>query len=163
MMRWPVYKKGLRVAWMLIDEADLPLVEPYLWRRHTYGYPCRYTTQGGDTILLHRHLSGLVEGDGLEADHINGDVLDNRRSNLRVCTRAQNGQNHRSRAGTSRYRGVSWNTKREKWVAQGKLNGKVHYLGSFDVEQQAAAVAEAWRVANLPYTNETRNTVGAIA
>lgn len=156
MIRWPVYKGRLRVAWLLVDDADLHLVEPYLWRRHPYGYPCRYGADG-KTVLLHRALFGLVPGDGQEADHINGDPLDNRRENLRVCTRAQNGQNMPSRAGTSRFRGVSWNTRLAKWVAQGKVNGTVHYLGRFDSETEAAQVAAAWRGEHLPFTNVARD------
>ena len=51
------------------------------------------------THYLHREVLGLTPGDGLETDHRNGDRLDNRRSNLRVATRAQNAQNVPARSG----------------------------------------------------------------
>lgn len=44
-------------------------------------------------ITLHRFLMNLKEGDGLTVDHINGDSMDNRESNLRICTQAENNAN----------------------------------------------------------------------
>lgn len=159
MIRWPVYKGRLRVAWALIDEADVELVEPYLWRLHS-GYPWVYTDENAYRGMgMHRLLCELACSDPREVDHINGDPLDNRRANLRVCTRALNGQNMPSRLGTSRFRGVHWNTARSKWIAQGKVHGKTHYLGIFDSEHEAAQVAAAWRGENLPFTNVARDVL----
>jgi hypothetical protein len=155
-----VYKKRLRIAWAIIDETDLPLVEPYLWRLHNAGYAWVYTdAKGRHGTSMHRHLCGLAADDPREVDHLNGDRLDNRRSNLRVCTRAENAQNSPSRFGTSRHRGVSWNFKREKWVAQGKINGRNYYLGQFDDELAAARVAAAWREEHFTFANVARDVI----
>lgn len=160
MIRWPIYRKRVRIAWALIDEADVQVIEPHLWRLHNAGYPWIHTdAKARQGTSMHRLLCGLAPDDPRVVDHINGDPLDNRRANLRVCTPAENGQNHPSRPGTSRFRGVSWNARLKKWVAQGKLNGKVHYLGIFDDELAAARVAAEWRKEHLPFTVESRAQV----
>jgi hypothetical protein len=72
--------------------------------------------------------------------HANHDGLDNRRCNLRVCTRAQNMQNNRRRRGplTSRYLGVHLDKPTGKWRVVVVANGTTHYLGLFDDEEEAA-------------------------
>ncbi len=72
-------------------------------------------------------------------DHINGDTKDNRLENLRWCTLSQNRINSKKAKGkTSEYRGVSWNKDKKKWVAQGRIDGKVVRLGSFNSEIDAS-------------------------
>lgn len=104
----------------------------------------------GYKIYLHRYLLGLQPGDGLEGDHKDGDPLNNRRSNLRVCTHALNHQNKAKYRGTSRFRGVSLDS-RGKWYAYGKIDGKMKNLGRYDDEEEAGRVAEEWRRQNLPF------------
>ena len=79
-----------------------------------------------------------------QIDHINGDRADNRMSNLREATMAQNQQNMKVPAhNTSRYVGVTWSKREKKWLANIKVNGKVIGLGSYSrIEQAAAAYAE---------------------
>ena len=73
----------------------------------------------------------------LIVDHINGNVLDNRKCNLRLCTRAENARNAKKpKSNTSGYIGVSKSGK--KWQAQISLNGKTHYLGTFEDKIEAA-------------------------
>lgn len=74
----------------------------------------------------------------LNIDHINGIRSDNRFGNLREATTTQNHQNSRFSCGRSKYRGVSWHKKANKWQTQIKINGKSHYLGLFDTEKDAA-------------------------
>ena len=91
-----------------------------------------------------------------------GDGLDNRRCNLRVCTRSQNNMNERPRGGTSEFKGVSWDNAISKWRPRIKHNGKQCYLGIFTDEIDAAlAYDEAARIyfgpfarANFPQTGE---------
>jgi hypothetical protein len=83
------------------------------------------------TIYLHRLISGAP--DGMDIDHIDGDGLNNRASNLRVTTHSQNMQNQRlGIRNTSGVKGVSWNKNARRWVARIKFNGKNKYIGLYD-------------------------------
>lgn len=76
---------------------------------------------------------------GLLVDHKNHNTLDNRRSNLRLCTKQQNSWNTRSeRRSTSNYKGVSWYKQIGKWKAQITKDGVKHSLGYFKTEEEAA-------------------------
>jgi len=71
--------------------------------------------------------------------HINGCGLDNRKANLRPVTHAQNHQNRRKISGTtSRYKGVSWYKRRNRWHATIQINRKTKDLGYFEKEEDAA-------------------------
>ena len=71
-------------------------------------------------------------------DHINGDGLDNRRANLRVCTQAENVRNAKPRKGaTSRFKGVSWHKTTRKWQARITSGGTLIHLGLFTTEEKA--------------------------
>jgi len=82
---------------------------------------------------MHRYL--LDAPPDMQVDHINGDRLDNRRSNLRLCTSAQNQANRRgNRSASSRYKGVVYTKQRDGWVAA--IGGQ--HLGLYDLERDAA-------------------------
>ncbi len=85
---------------------------------------------------MHRMIMG--EPKGMFVDHIDGNSQNNRRSNLRICTPAQNLQNQRPKGGTSRYKGVYFHKKDNKWMAKIGFNGKNTYLGLFEDEILAA-------------------------
>ena len=73
----------------------------------------------------------------LIVDHINGNVLDNRRCNLRLCTRAENARNvKKSKSNTSGYVGVT--KEGRKWLATVRLNHKTYRLGRFEDKVEAA-------------------------
>jgi len=76
---------------------------------------------------------------GMDTDHINGNGLDNRRSNLRVCTRAQNALNTGAYSNNkSGFKGVSLDYKyKVKWRADIQVNGKQIFLGYFDTKELA--------------------------
>ncbi|MFJ1827416.1 HNH endonuclease [Streptomyces sp. NPDC088178] len=99
--------------------------------------------------LVHRWVLGLRKGDGLIGDHINGDRLDNRRSNLRIVDASGSSQNVSGR-GRSRFRGV-YPTRAGRWMAKVKFQGRYHCCGTYETEEQAAAVAEAKRCELMPY------------
>lgn len=77
-----------------------------------------------------------------QIDHINGDKLDNRISNLRVATTSQNKQNMRKARSDSRSGliGASWHTKSNKWRAAIQIDGKKKHLGYFDTPEEAHQV-----------------------
>lgn len=135
-----------------IDASDAAYLSQFRWRL-TKGYAVREEWEAGTrrSVRMHREILGLVPGDGVQADHINRDRLDNRRSNLRVATAAQNRQNVPNRGGTSRFRGVSLFKRTGKWEAQSMLNGRHIYHGCFDDEIEAARAAQAFRDEHMPY------------
>ena len=102
--------------------------------------------------LLHREVMGLGASDPRVVDHINGDPLDNRRENLRVVTQAENCQNSRTRVrGSSRHRGVSWDSRYGCWRAYGRVDYVQHHIGYFDDEDEAGKAADEWRRHHMPF------------
>jgi hypothetical protein len=73
---------------------------------------------------------------GMETDHKNGNGLDNQKSNLRIVTHRQNCQNQHINK-TSKYVGLYWDKKANKWTSRIVINGKQKNLGSFDSEEEA--------------------------
>ena len=72
-------------------------------------------------------------------DHIDGNGLNNQKSNLRICTQRQNLMNQRpKRNSSSKYKGVSFNKKNKRWISNIMINGSPKYLGSFRFEIDAA-------------------------
>lgn len=152
-------RSGNVVAYTKIDAVDLPLVNRWRWSLNGEGYVHRGTTRGGIRVkyLLHRVILGLEHGDTSEGDHVNRDILDNRRSNLRPLPYdgRPNQQNKRaSRASASAYRGVHWGKAKKRWVASVKTQGKIHHLGYFADEQEAAEAARLGRMRLLPYATD---------
>ncbi len=144
-------------GYALVDDEDADLVGGVRW--HLYQGYARRSLNSGPTgkrvvrpLLMHRHILGLVPGDGLTVDHINRNRLDNRRENLRVVTYAQNMQNRPSHAGASSpYRGVSWSKAQRLWVAHARIDKVLHHIGSFADEVEAARAAQAYRDEHMPY------------
>jgi len=93
------------------------------------------------TSSMHRFVVDCPRG--FEVDHINGDGLDNRASNLRLCSHGQNLANMRRNRGGSRYRGVSWHGASGKWRAQLSVDGRRMSLGVYDCEADAAIAYNA--------------------
>jgi len=88
------------------------------------------------TIRLHNLLTGLRF-----VDHINGDGLDNRRANLRPSDHVTNGRNAGKKSNnTSGFKGVTWDRRAGKWLAQIQSEGRHHHLGHF-IDARDAAVA----------------------
>ncbi|KKM76746.1 hypothetical protein LCGC14_1376980 [marine sediment metagenome] len=100
------------------------------------GYAVQASKYGGRRIgRMHNML--LSPPRGMEADHINGNGLDNRRRNLRVVTRAQQCMNRRPQGKSSKYKGVC--RYKGRWHARIKINGHETHLGYFKEERYAAA------------------------
>jgi HNH endonuclease/AP2 domain len=153
----PLYRKnGSITAYTLVDDADYarPEIKGRLWRQHPKGYAMRRETN--NTIYLHRVI--LSAPKGLEVDHINGNVLDNCRYNLRLVTSAQQQQNmKRYRSNTSGHRGVTWNRRRKKWQAQIQANGYRPTLGCFTKFEEACEAYDAASQKYHPFAQPRRD------
>lgn len=138
----PLYGKYGEGKFALVSPEDYDRVMERRWIVTKFGYP-RRTRQGEEApILLHQFL--LNPPPGMHADHVNGDRLDNRRENLRLCTQLQNNQNMGKirRPTSSRFKGVS-RTKFGKWDVRIRVEGRQKTLGTFLDEEEAARAYDA--------------------
>lgn len=141
---------GAKDVFSLVDD-DFFLPEKGSLTLHDFGYAVhkvctnKKTASGKSYIRIKTYLHHLVMGkpeEGFEVDHINGNPLDNRKENLRFCTRMQNSHNTRNKAG--RHKGVHYNKKNENlstkkvWTAQITKDYRIHHIGSFTSENEAA-------------------------
>jgi hypothetical protein len=99
---------------------------------------------GNKLQKLHRFL--LDFPDGFMIDHINHNTLDNRSCNLRLADNRLN-QSNRDQVTSSKYTGVCWDKPTKKWRAQIRIDGRLHNLGLFEVEEEAyEAYVEAYEI-----------------
>jgi hypothetical protein len=88
-------------------------------------------------LLMHRKI--MNPPGGIAIDHINGDGLDNRRTNLRIADACQNQWNQRPKEnGTSKFKGVVRHKEDKKWRVKIRYRGKHIWLGNYDNEIEAA-------------------------
>lgn len=128
-----------RVA--IIDSDDFEKVKNIPWYFHK-PYVRATIKRGRKTerIYLHRLVKNAPTG--LFVDHINRDPLDNRKSNLRICTMSQNCSNRTiQKNSTTKIKGVFMERdgRQKKWRAQIKYQRKTFYLGRFYTKSEAAA------------------------
>lgn len=134
---------------VLLDHEDFDRVSQFSWSLSRSGANCyavhsRAATRSRPplTLLMHRLILGLGRADRwVVVDHINGNGLDNRKANLRVCTQQENLRNQRKRRHSrSRFKGVSpvAFSKTGKWAAKLWINGHLMHLGTFATEEEAA-------------------------
>ena len=121
---------------MKIDDRDYKLVKDIPWHL-SCGTALGGSKKFGKPILMHRLIMKAKEG--YEVDHINHDRLDNRRSNLRLCSHGNNKYNSSKRStNTSGYKGVYRVAHISKWVARLQKDNKHHILGYFANKHEAA-------------------------
>jgi len=101
----------------------------------------RYIRLFGRLYLEHRLAFLYMEGEipPQQVDHINRVRADNRWDNLRHASHTENCHNMWSNRNTSGVKGVSWDKKNSKWLAQISVNGKQMNLGRFATKEEAAA------------------------
>ncbi|HZV35101.1 MAG TPA: HNH endonuclease [Verrucomicrobiae bacterium] len=128
----------------LIDDCDFDLVSQFKWcasKGKNGNYYAATKFPGAKSLtLLHRLIMDCPAGSVV--DHINGDGLDNRRENLRICSMAQNNVNRVSNRNTSGFRGVYFLNKpglKKPWYARaGSRKGKMIHGGYFATPAEAA-------------------------
>ena len=125
----------------LVDDEDYEVLCRFRWRAHVasgkWWYAARnapHVTRSRGLIKMHRVI--LDAPKGVMVDHINGDTLDNRRCNLRLCTPSQNSQNRHLTRSSSGLRGVTL-TSSGRWQAQTHYAKQTIYLGVFDTADEA--------------------------
>lgn len=141
-MKYIQLSRGYRA---IVDDEDYERVSKWIW---TYapnaGDKVKYAVTQIITaccgtrkrIKLHRFIMDAKPGQ--EVDHINADGLDNRKSNLRFCSRAQNLANKKKMSGNRKYKGVAAVTGSSKWQANIGWKKKRIYLGCFNTQEEAA-------------------------
>lgn len=122
----------------IVSEEDVDYVKQFTWTKMTNGYVSRRTPRPEPTSLyLHREILDAPEG--MSVDHINGNKLDNRRSNLRLCNMSQNIANTSVRINSqSGLKGVYYFKRDGTWQAQITVNYKRIHLGYFKTPNEAA-------------------------
>jgi hypothetical protein len=122
----------------IVDADDFVRLNKHKWyaNRSPRTYYARGTINRKGA-RMHRQI--LTAPPHLVVDHINRNGLDNRKQNLRICTKLQNQHNRRpGRNGSSKYKGVRWSKRDKKFRAGITCNKKTYYLGMFDDEIDAA-------------------------
>lgn len=121
----------------IVDLSDYPMLSKYTWSvskgRNTY---YAITWKGNKFVRMHSLLMNPKER--RVVDHINGDGLDNRRKNLRVCTYSENAMNSKVKSSNkSGFKGVYWSNQMGKWAAQITVMYKTKHLGYFSKIKEA--------------------------
>ncbi len=127
---------GKVVGEAIIDSILSESVLRYKWHKTKDGYVARRNENGQGLFFLHWQILGKRKG--MSIDHINGNPLDNRIGNLRVCTQQENTFNSKvSKNSTTKFPGVSLHKPTEKWRAYIFYNGKHSHIGLYENFQDA--------------------------
>ena len=129
-----------RDLFALVDDEDFKPLSKYKWFAHNAGTEYSYaaTNINGKTVLMHRLILNMHKKRFQQVDHANHDTLDNRKPNLRGCTKQQNSFNQRMhRDNRSGYKGVS-TQKCGKHIVRVTESKKVYYCGFFADAREAA-------------------------
>lgn len=116
-----VYIENNKEKLMLCDIEDWENLKNCYWIEQ-YGYAV--STKDYRCIRFHREVMN-IDDPKIQVDHINGNGLDNRKVNLRLCTNQENSRNkYRNSNNTSGYKGVYFDKERMKWRGAIQHNGK---------------------------------------
>lgn len=123
----------------LVDNDTYEWASKYKWYAAHWKDNMFYAQRGGKQVNKKREQHISLHRDIMKpkkyevVDHINGNTLDNRKCNLRVCSAKDNSRNQTklSKNNTSGYKGVSWDKNANKWIARIKVDKKLIHLGYF--------------------------------
>jgi len=137
---------------ILVDNDDYEkLKDKKYWTCPKRNYCGHYTLNKGKPSYISIHREIMNPPKNMQVDHKNGNKLDNRKCNLRICSQSQNNFNIRKQTSkvkkfTSKYKGVSYdvvNSKNNPWKALITIKGKSFYLGNYPKEEYAAVAYNA--------------------
>lgn len=121
----------------LIDRSSMRRCRGHKWSLNGGGYVGAKIK--GKSVFLHNWVMGVKGSYEIQVDHKNRIRTDCHQKNLRVCSSCQNRMNRvNSKVCSSIYRGVSLDQKSGKWRASVNANNRQYYIGSFEVEIEAA-------------------------
>ncbi len=135
----------------MVDDEDFDFLNQWKWHKHDRQRPPSYATRGfnddGKHKFIGMHRAIMAAKKGEIVDHINGDGLDNRRENLRICNAHENMRNRRKYTkSASIFKGVTVRKERGDFRAAIKFNGRKISLGIFLTEVDAAIAYNAGAV-----------------
>jgi hypothetical protein len=128
----------------IVDDEKYDELNQYKWYAQSNGkgrfYAARKTSRkdigGRKIIYMHQQIMGFPKE---EIDHINGNSLDSREINMRICDRTHNNANSKTHCNnTSGFRGVSFDKQKQKWKASVQYNYQYITIGCFDKKEDAA-------------------------
>ena len=130
---------------VIVDDEDYEELTKHNWhitkgKRYYAARSLRIDKKIVSVLSMHRQIMKLEYGDKRQVDHINGNGLDNRKENLRICTHSENCYNRKKTKinATSKYKGVYWDKQRKKWSTLIGKDQKSIHLGHYDNEIEAA-------------------------
>lgn len=131
------------------DKEDYKIVSKYNWFKIKNGYfAAIIPSSGRKHIYLHRLIMNVIDSE-IDVDHINHDISDNRKENLRLVSAAQNASNMRiTSTNKSGIKGVYWDKKLNKWGARAMKNYKSIHLGYFNDINDTKETREQWEIEN---------------
>ena len=127
----------------LVNNEDYEMLSKYKWQNNQMGKGYAITSIKINNKYSNKYMHQFLidVSDGYEIDHIDNNGLNNQRDNLRVVTHRQNMMNKvKYKNSTSIYKGVCWHKQNKKWQASIRLDKKLHYLGYF-IDEKDAAIA----------------------
>lgn len=130
--------------WFIVDKEDIQKVKERAWSLSVYGYVTsswNKKTHRTENVRLHRFVLGMKKSDKRQVDHINRNKLDNRKSNLRICTASENNAHMAlTKKNTSGHKGIYWTKypQDRQWNARISFNKKRIYIGAFATKEEAS-------------------------
>ena len=125
----------------LVDDDMFAHLNQWKWyanKNHNSFYARRSVRKDGKVIAIQMHQQIIGKKQGFVTDHCDGDGLNNQCCNLRHVTNRQNLQNRiHPEQKSSKYPGVSWHNRGQKWCTSIELNGKRKHLGLYADEHEA--------------------------
>lgn len=148
MKSFQIHSKSYGTKTVYVDDEDFNKVAYRPWnistdrKRHTCyarGYVKKIKVNGktrDETLAMHRFIMNCPKDRVI--DHIDGNGLNNQKSNLRICTQKQNMLNQKLRSkNTSGFKGVHFCNREKKWVAAIAIDKKKKFLGYFKTKEEA--------------------------
>lgn len=128
----------------IVDDQDYEELSKHKWfASHGYAVRSAPKINGKRTGLIWMHREINKPGEGLSVDHIDGNPLNNTRTNLRSCTLAENQWNRKKpKNNTTGYKNISWHKKRQRFGVAYRLNGKVIWIGTYKTMDEAIVASK---------------------